>query len=47
MKKLLFLFAIVGALFACSKDDDKKEQSLKEIVEIEKLKVNQYQLITF
>ena len=41
MKKLLFLLAITGALFACSKDDDKEEQSLKEIVEIEKLKVDQ------
>ena len=41
MKKILLLLAIVGILFACSKDDDKKEQSLKEIVEIEKLKVDQ------
>ena len=41
MKNILLLFAIAGTLFACSKDDDKKEQSLKEIVEIEKLKVDQ------
>ena len=41
MKNILLLFAVTGILFACSKDDDQKEQSLKEIVEVEKLKVDQ------